>query len=596
MPSSQRVQTTAIEHENARPAAAAGDRAGLRAGLTSYGDEEFALFLRKAFIKGAGYTDDALDRPIIGIVDTSSGYNPCHGNMSSLIEAVKRGVLLCGALPITFPIISLHESFAYPTSMYLRNLMSMDAEEMIRAQPMDAVVLVGGCDKTVPAELMGAISADTPAIQLVAGPMLTGSHAGVRVGACTDCRKYWASYRAGDVDIEELGRVNNELVPGPGTCGVMGTASTMACISEALGMSPLGSSTPPAVSSARLRVGEQTGKLAVALAKSRITPAQILTKKSFENAITVLHALGGSTNAIVHLLAIAGRVPGVDLRLDDIDRIGRKTPLLLDLKPSGYNYMEDFDNAGGMPVLLRHLRGLLHLDAPTVTGKTLGDELDAYPPSHKQLIIRDISQPIFPASALAVLRGNLAPNGAVIKQSAATKTLLRHTGPAVVFSSPADLAKRIDSDDLDATPDSVLVLQNIGSVGAPGMPEAGLIPIPKKLARNGVKDMVRISDGRMSGTAAGTVVLHVSPEAAAGGPLAVVCSGDSITIDVEARSLSLDIESDELDARLKAWKPIAEGSFSPKRGYASLFKRSVLGAEHGVDFDFLRAEGAISRF
>ncbi|KIJ37313.1 hypothetical protein M422DRAFT_178240 [Sphaerobolus stellatus SS14] len=562
---------------------------GLRSGLTNYGDEEFALFLRKAFIKGAGYTDDALDRRIIGIVDTSSGYNPCHGNSASLIEAVKRGILLCGALPITFPIISLHESFAYPTSMYLRNLMSMDAEEMIRAQPMDAVVLIGGCDKTVPAELMGAISANVPAIQLVVGPMLTGSHGGVRVGACTDCRRFWARYRAGEVDIEELGRVNNELVPGAGTCGVMGTASTMACIAEALGISPLGSATPPAVSSARLRVAEQTGKLAVAIGEKLIRPLDILKKENFENAITVLQALGGSTNAIVHILAIAGRVPGINLTLDDIDRIGRKTPLLVDLKPSGENYMEDFHNAGGLPVLLRELRSLLHLNALTITGRTLGEELDTYPPSHKQLIIRPLADPLFPSSALAVLRGNLAPNGAVIKQSAATKGLLSHIGPAVVFSSALDLANRIDSEDLEVSPDNVLVLQNIGSVGAPGMPEAGLIPIPKKLARQGVKDMVRISDRRMSGTAAGTVVLHVAPESAIGGPLAVVRDGDLISIDVESRSLNIRIDPSELQRRLHVWEIAQNGKRKRERGYAGLYKTAVLGAELGADFDFLTA-------
>ncbi|KAF8531412.1 dehydratase family protein 2 [Gautieria morchelliformis] len=564
---------------------------GLRKGLTSYGDKDFALFLRKAFIKGAGYTDDALDRLIIGIVDTSSGFNPCHGNASALIEAVKRGVLLAGALPVTFPVISLHESFAFPTSMYLRNLMSIDTEEMIRAQPMDAVVLLGGCDKTVPAELMGAISANTPAIQLVVGPMRTGSHAGIRVGACTDCRRYWASYRAGDVDIEELGLVNNELVPGSGTCGVMGTASTMACLAEALGMSPLGSATPPAVSSARLRVAEQTGQLAVAIIGHQIVPARILTIKNFENAITVLQALGGSTNAIVHLLAIAGRVPNIDISLDDFDRIGRKTPLLVDLKPSGDNYMEDFHNAGGVPVLLNEIRSLLHLDALTVTGKTLGEELDTYPQTHRQLMVRPLSDPLFPSAALAVLRGNLAPNGAVIKQSAASKPLLSHTGPAVVFASPADLAERIDTEDLEVTPDSILVLQNIGPVGAPGMPEAGLIPIPKKLASQGVKDMVRISDGRMSGTAAGTVVLHVAPEAAIGGPLAIVQTSDQITIDVPSRRLSLNIGEDEVTKRLEAWRAAGHSTLKSERGYAGLYKKSVLGAELGADFDFLRAEG-----
>ncbi|KDQ54527.1 hypothetical protein JAAARDRAFT_160559 [Jaapia argillacea MUCL 33604] len=566
---------------------------GLRSRLTSYGDEGFALFLRKAFIKGAGLTDDALDRPIIGIIDTSSDFNPCHGNVASLIEAVKRGVLLSGALPMAWPTISLHESFAHPTSMYLRNLMSIDTEEMIRAQPMDAVVLIGGCDKTVPAQLMGAISANTPAIQLVTGPMLTGSHKGVRVGACTDCRKYWARYRAGEVDIEELAQVNNELVPGIGTCGVMGTASTMACIAEALGISPLGSATPPAVSSARRRVAEQAGVLAVEMFKKGITPAQVLKRENFENAVTVLQALGGSTNAIVHLLAIAGRVSGVNLTLEDIDRIGKKTPLLLDLKPSGVNYMEDFHNAGGVPVLLRNLAPLLHLDALTITGKTLREELSSYPPSHPQLIVRPLSDPLFPAGALAVLHGNLAPNGAVIKQSAASKSLLRHSGPAVVFSGVADMAKRIDSEDLQVTKDSVLVLQNIGPIGAPGMPEAGLLPIPKKMSRQGVTDMVRLSDGRMSGTAAGTIVLHIAPETAVGGPLAVVRDGDVIAIDVEQRLLRLDISVEELEGRLRDWKE-KQGAPKSERGYRGLYKKAVLGAEKGVDFEFLRADGTCS--
>ncbi|KAI5477391.1 hypothetical protein MNV49_006458 [Pseudohyphozyma bogoriensis] len=523
-------QPNTSTNDNAREDPAA---LGLRAGLTNYGDYGFSLFLRKAFIKGAGYTDDALDRKIVGVIDTGSGYNPCHGNMVQLIDAVSRGVMLSGALPIKFPTISIHEAFSSPTSMFLRNLMSMDTEEMLRAQPMDAVVLIGGCDKTVPAQLMGAISAGLPAIQLVVGPMVTGSHRGVRVGACTDCRGYWGKHRAGIVDIEEISQVGNELVPGVGTCGVMGTASTMACVTEALGLIPIGGASPPANSSARLRVAEQT----------------------------------------------------------DFDRIGRKTPLLVDLKPSGDNYMEDFHKAGGMPALFTQLAPLLHLDQMTVTGLTLGEEIARLPPAFDQSIIRPLSNPLVPSAALAVLRGNLSPNGCIIKQSAMSPALRQHVGKAVVFTSAKDLTERIDSPDLEVDKDSVLVLQNIGPVGNPGMPEAGYIPIPKKLARAGVTDMVRISDGRMSGTASGAVILHVSPEAAVGGPLGIVRNGDVIELDVEERKLHLQLSNEEIQARLEGKEELGKEG-RPTRGYRRLYVESVLQAHRGADFDFLTAKGA----
>jgi dihydroxy-acid dehydratase len=496
------------------------------------------------------------------------------------------------ALAFEFPTISLHESFSSPTSMYLRNLMAMDTEEMIRAQPMDAVVLVGGCDKTVPAQLMGAISANVPAIQVVTGPMLTGSHRGTRVGACTDCRRYWARFRAGEIDQTEIDEVNNELVPGVGTCGVMGTASTMACITEALGMAPLGSATAPAVSSARLRIAEQSGEIAVNLAKTKLRPRDILRRENFLNAVRVLQAIGGSTNAIVHLLAIAGRLGNDILRLEDFDQIGRDTPLLVDLKPSGENYMEDFHRAGGIPRLLDELRPFLNLSTQTVVGGTLDEGLKHLSEtfrksgndfSHK--LIRPPGRPLFPSNSLAVLKGNLAPDGAVIKQSAATQSLLQHSGRAVVFRNARDLAERIDDDSLDVTPDSVLVLQNIGPKGGPGMPEAGLIPIPKKLARKGVKDMVRVSDGRMSGTAAGTIVLHVAPEAAMGGPFAVVEDGDMITLDVKIRSITLEVENEEIQRRLGN---IAAMDESNLRGYRKLYRQHVQQAHEGCDFDFLR--------
>ena len=557
---------------------------GLRQGLTNYGDAGFSLFLRKAFIKGIGYSDDALDKPIVGIVDTSSGYNACHANVPDLIAAASRGVMLAGALPIPFPTISIHEAFSHPTSMFLRNLMAMDTEEMIRAQPMDAVVLVGGCDKTVPAQSMGAASAGLPAIHLVTGPMLTGSHRGERVGACTDCRRFWGRYRAGEVDADEIAEVNDRLVPGAGTCGVMGTASTMALVVEALGMMLPGGATAPAVSADRRRVAEATGALAVEMATAGRVPSQIMTAKAFENALAVLLATGGSTNGIVHLAAMAGRV-GLDLDLDAFDRIGRKVPVLVDLKPSGQHYMQDLHAAGGLVAILREIRDHLHLDCLTVTGRTLGEEIDAAPPGFEQEIVAKMTDPVYPEDGIAVLRGNLAPRGAIVKQSAASAELLAHKGRAVVFSSLEDLAERIDDPDLDVLPDDVLVLQNAGPKGAPGMPEAGYMPIPSKLARQGVKDMVRISDARMSGTASGTIVLHVAPEAAAGGPLALVRSGDFIELDVPGRRLVLDVSPDELERRRQGFSaPVHDGS---ERGYLKLFLDCVTQADQGCDFDFL---------
>jgi dihydroxy-acid dehydratase len=558
---------------------------GMRKGLTSYGDTGFSLFLRKAFIKGAGYTDAALDRPVVGIANTGSAYNPCHGNAPQLVEAVKRGVMLAGGLPMEFPTISIHESFAAPTSMYLRNLMSMDTEEMLRALPMDAVVLIGGCDKTVPAQLMGAASAGLPAIQLITGSMLTGSHRGDRVGACTDCRRYWARFRAGEIDADETAEVNQALVASVGTCSVMGTASTMACIAEALGMTVPGGASPPAVTADRIRIAEETGAQAVRIARDGLRIGQVLTPAAFENAMRVLLAIGGSTNGIVHLAAIAGRV-GLDIDLQALDRMGRETPVLLDLKPSGQHYMEDFHQAGGMATLLRELKPLLRLEALTVTGRTLGEEIERAGPGFAQAVVRPIADPVYPQGGIAVLRGNLAPGGAIIKQSAAHPALMEHEGRAVVFENVEDLALRIDSDELDVRPEDVLVLKNIGPKGAPGMPEAGYLPIPRKLARAGVKDMLRISDGRMSGTAFGTIVLHVTPESAVGGPLAHVRNGDRIRLSVGQREITLCVTDAEL-ARRAAEAPVAVPS--AERGYLKLFLQSVTQADQGADFDFLRA-------
>jgi dihydroxy-acid dehydratase len=557
---------------------------GMYKNLTSYGDNGFSIFLRKAFIKGLGYTDEMLDKPIIGITNTFSDYNPCHGNVPDLIKSIKSGILSSGAIPLEFPTITVHESFAHPTSMYLRNLMSIDTEEMLRAQPMDACVLIGGCDKTVPAQLMGAFSADLPVIQLVTGPMLTGSHRGERVGACTDCRRYWAKFRADEIDEDEINEVNNQLVPTVGTCGVMGTASTMALITEALGLMVSNGACAPAVSAERRRIAEQTGKVAVQIAADDFKPSKFLTIKNFENALTVLSAVGGSTNGIVHLTAIAGRL-GFDINLDDFDKMTKNTPMIVDLKPSGSGYMEDLFKSGGLPRILSNLKDFLHLDAVTITGQTMGELIESYKYSWDQNIIRSPQNPIFEKGSIAVLKGNLAPGSAIIKQSAASKELLLHEGIVEVFEDLEDLANRIDSEDLNVTKDSILLLRNIGPLGAPGMPEAGLIPIPKKLAKQGVKDMVRISDGRMSGTASGTIVLHVCPEAAVGGTLNIVESGDVIRLDVINRNIEVLLSDKEINKR-KLEKPVK--SDVKRRGYNKLFFNEVLQADKGVDFEFLR--------
>jgi len=560
---------------------------GMRKGLANYGDAGFSLFLRKAFIKAMGYSDDALDRPIVGITDTFSGYNACHRNVPDLIEAIKRGVMLAGGLPIPFPIVSIHESFSHPTSMFLRNLMAMDAEEMIRAQPMDSVVLIGGCDKTVPALLMAAASVDLPAILEVTGPMITGSWRGERLGACTDCRRFWAMHRAGKVDDGEIAEIGDRLAPGPGTCMVMGTASTMALVSEALGMMLPGGGAIPAVDADRLRHAEATGAEAVRLAREGgPRPSEVMTEAAFMNAIRVLQAIGGSTNGVIHLAAIAGRL-GVDIDLDAVDRLGRETPVLVDLKPAGQHYMEDLQKAGGLAAMLREIAPSLDTEARTVDGRTLGEVIAAAPSPWPQDVVRPVSDPIHAGGGIRVLHGNLAPNGALIKQAAASPALLVHTGRAVVFDSLRDLAERVDDPDLDVAAEDVLVLRNAGPKGAPGMPEAGYIPIPRKLAAQGVKDMVRISDARMSGTAFGTIVLHISPEAAVGGPLALVETGDAIRLDVAAGRIDLLVDDDALAVRRAAWRPPAAHSGS-ERGYLRLYLREVLQAEDGCDFNFLR--------
>ena len=558
---------------------------GIANGLTNYGDRDFSLYLRRSFAKSMGYSNEMLAKPVVGIAYTGSGFNNCHRHFPELLEAVKRGVLAAGALPVEFPTVSLGEVFLNPTSLKFRNLMSIDTEEMVRAQPMDSVVLMGGCDKTLPAQLMGAVSANRPAVMLVGGPMMTGRHHGERLGACTDCRRFWAKYRAGSIDEKEINQVEGNLATTAGTCAVMGTASTMACIVEALGMILPGTAAIPAVHADRLRAAEATGALAVRLIGSDLTPQRIVNAKSVENALRVLLAIGGSTNAIIHLTAIAGRA-GVPVSLDRLNELSDTTPVLVNLKPVGNGYMEDFFAGGGMGALLREIKDLLHLDCITVTGETLGERLafdaDAWV---DRTIIALRKEPLEPEGGLVALFGNLAPRGAILKRSAADSKLFELEGRAVVFTSLADLAARIDDPNLDVEANDILVLQNAGPHSASAMPEAGYLPIPKKLATKGVKDMVRVSDARMSGTAFGTIVLHVTPDAASGGMLGLVRNGDRIRLSVKQRRIDLLVDAVELKNREATREKPPE---TPARGYSRLYAKEVTGADQGCDFEFLR--------
>lgn len=560
-------------------------KTGMEKGLARYGDPEFSQYLRNAFLRSMGYTKEATDRPVVGITNTFSDYNACHRTVPDLINAVKRGILMAGGLPMEFPVISLQESFSYPSSMLLRNQMAMDVEEMIKAQPMDAVVLIGGCDKTVPALLMGAVSANLPSILLVTGPAMTGNLEGERVGACTDCRRFWGEYRAGRLEAAKIEEANEQLVPSAGTCSVMGTASTMACLAESMGMMLPGGASALAVSSERLRLAEKTGQRAAEMIKENLRPVDILDSGSFRNAIRMLQAIGGSTNAVIHLAAIAGRA-GLKLKLEDLNQIGEDTPMIVDLKPSGRYYMEDLHKSGGVPGIVAKLSDKFETDCTTVTGKTIRENLADMKLDFAQNIIRSSDEPIYPNCAIVALTGNLAPNGAIIKQSSASEELLNHTGRAVVFNSLDDLTERIESSELGIEADDILILRNAGPVGAPGMPEAGFLPIPKRLARQGVKDMVRISDARMSGTAFGTTVLHVSPESAIGGPLALVQTGDQIELNVEQRKIELHVDETELAERAEALRK-SEPQKKPDRGYVKMYIENVTQAHEGCDFRFL---------
>lgn len=564
-----------MEHEQQRGAIGRSE--------TFFGESGVAGFTHRAFTKAMGFDDTDMNRPVIGICNTYSELNNCNRNLRQLAEAVKRGVWQAGGFPLEFPTISLGEIYLSPTSMLYRNLAAMDTEEMIRAQPLDGVVLLVNCDKTTPAALMGAASADLPTVIVSGGPMLNGHFRGQILGACTDCRRLTAEYRAGTLDADTYTAIEDGIVRSAGHCMVMGTASTMNSLCEALGIALPGNGAIPAVDSRRERLATAAGRRVVQLAREGVRPSHILTRAAFENAITLLSALGGSTNAVVHLPAIAGRL-GIDLPLALFDEISRRTPLIANMRPAGTYQMEDLSYAGGIPAVLWELLPLLHGDAPTVTGKTLAENVAGAEVANRE-VIRPLGDPLQPEGGLAVLTGNLAPDGAVIKHAAASRHLLRHRGRAVVFRDLDDLHARIDRDDLDVTPDDVLVLRNVGPVGGPGMPEVGNFPIPGKLLRQGVRDMVRISDARMSGTAFGTIVLHVAPESAVGGPLALVQNGDEIELDVPARRLTLMVREEELTRRRKAWQAPDSSS---ERGYLKLYREHVNQAPDGCDFDFLR--------
>jgi len=558
---------------------------GIDKSLTNYGDKEFSSYLRRSFARSMGYTTESLNKPIVGIVNTASGLNSCHRHFPEMIEALKRGIQSQNCLGVDFPVISLGEVYLSPTSMMFRNLMSMDVEEMIRAQPVDVVVLLGGCDKTLPAMIMGAISAGKPYVVMPAGPMITNKYENERLGACTDCRRYWGKYRGGEISDQKIKEVEGKLAASSGTCAVMGTASTVACLVETMGLCLPDASSVPAVYSERLKLAEQTGEVAAKIANKKIKKIKKINEKDIYNALVVLLALGGSTNAIVHLTAIAGRA-GINIDLKKFNQISNKTPVLVNLKPTGSYYMEDFYHAGGMKVVLKELQSLLKKETYTIEGKKLSSVIKENSNCfHDQEVIRSKKKPFEKQGGLVSLFGNICPKGAILKRSAADKKLFEKTGTAFVFEDIKEMTKKIDDPKLKITKDDILVLKNIGPKTIYGMPEAGYLPIPKKILKSGVKDMIRISDGRMSGTAFGTIILHVSPESAVGGPFSILKTGDKIKLSVKNKSLNVLLSKKELEKRLKNTKikaPII------KRGYLKLYYDTVLQADEGCDFDFLK--------
>ncbi|MEI3609485.1 dihydroxy-acid dehydratase [Pseudogracilibacillus sp. SO10305] len=551
---------------------------------TAYGDAGFSEFIKMAFRRHLGHDESDYKKPVIGIANTFSEVNRCHSHVKPMIEVLKQGVIMAGGTPLEFPIISLGEMFISPTTMLYRNLVAMDAEEMIKAQPIDGVVLIGGCDKMTPALLMGAASANKPSILFTGGPMNNGEYKGRTLGACSDCRFFWQEFKAGTITEEEVNEINEELAPTAGHCMVMGSASTIASCSEALGMMMPGGATIPATENKRMHLARETGKQIVRLVEQDIKPSDIMTKENFENAIKVLMAIGGSTNAVIHLIAIAKRLD-IHLDLQLFDEISKETPLIANMRPAGNYQMEDLYRAGGIPVVLKELQNQLHTNQITVTGKTHEENL-----LHVEIdevyrdIIKSVDDPVYADGGIAVLKGNLSPNGSIIKPKAViNQKLLKHKGQAIVFESIEDMEERVNDPNLQVSEDNVLVLKNAGPIGAPGMPEAGMIPIPQKLLKQGVRDMLRLSDCRMSGTAFGAVVLHVAPEAAVGGPIGIIQDGDWIELNVEERELSLLISDDELRERLATF----ERNEYKDRGYSWLYRNHVLQADEGCDFDFM---------
>ena len=554
-----------------------------------YGPDSLRAFGHRSRARQSGLGEnDFYGKPVVGILNTWTDLNSCHLHFKTTVESIKRGILQAGGLPMEIPVISCGETLTKPTSMLYRNFLAMEAEEMIRANPIDCAVLLGGCDKSTPALIMGAISAGVPAIYVPSGPMIKGNWRGQVLGSGSDVWGYWDERRAGNLSEEEWKEIEGGIARSPGHCMTMGTASTMTAIAEVMGFTVPGASSVPAMDANHQRLAAEAGRLAVKNAWEGPKPKELATRKSFENAIAVDMAIGGSTNAIVHLLAMAGRA-GVDLSLSDFDEISRKTPLITDLRPSGRFLMEDFYFAGGLPAVLKMMESILHMDLPTVNGKTLEQNI-INAKVHNEEVIRPINNPIAPDGGTTVLKGNLAPNGAVIKHSAADPSLLKHSGPAIVFDNYRELSERIDDPDLPVTKESVLVLRNAGPVGAPGMPEWGMLPIPKKLLKQGVRDMVRVSDARMSGTSYGTCVLHVTPESAIGGPLAAIKEGDMIDLDVASRTISLNISDDEM---IKRTKDLPERKNLYARGYTKLYINHVTQADKGCDFDFLEGDDHI---
>lgn len=549
-----------------------------------FGPDDLRSFGHRSRLKGMGFDDaDYKDRPIVGILNTWSELNTCHSHFKTRVEDVRRGILQAGGFPVEVPVTSLSEMLMKPTTMFYRNLLAMETEEVLRCHPIDAAVLMGGCDKTVPAMLMGAFSADIPAVFLPAGPMLKGRWKDTTLGSGSDAWKYWTERCAGSLCDGDWFAIENGIARSAGTCMTMGTASTMASAAEALGMTLPGAASIPAVFAEHARLGVQTGRCAVELAWAGRKPSNIISRDSFENALRTVLAIGGSTNAIIHLIAMAGRVE-LTITLDDFDRISRETPLLADIRPAGRFLMEDFHNAGGLPALLKKLSPLLKLDCPTVSGCTLGEQI-AGAECFDEQVIRDLEKPLRADAGTCVLRGNLAPDGCVIKGIAADPELLTHRGPALVFDDYANLKARINDPDLPVTRDTVLVLRSAGPQGAPGMPEWGMLPIPQKLLAQGVRDMVRISDARMSGTSYGACVLHVSPESWVGGPLALVKDGDIIELNVPQRQLIWHVAPEEEQRRRAAWQARPQ-RFT--RGYGQLYQQQASQANLGCDFEFLR--------